>query len=152
MKKRVAAVILLLSFALPAQAEEECPEGFIHYSVMCITPTEYAELTNPPTPLPFEEPVLALKGVEQWRHIVEYFWPPWAVERMMRIMHCESKGDPNAKNPRSSATGLFQIMGFWQTKWPGDYTNPWTNGAVAYQIWLEADRYGDPFSPWVCRG
>jgi hypothetical protein len=152
MKKRVAAVLLLLSFTLPAQAAEECPEGFIHYSVLCITPYEYAELTNPPTPLPLEEPILAFKGVEQWRHIVEYFWPDWAIERMIRIMHCESRGDPSAKNPRSSATGLFQIMGSWQKKWPGDYTDPWTNAAVAYQIWLEADRYGDPFSPWVCRG
>lgn len=151
MKKRVAAVLLLFSLSLPAQAVGECAEGLIHYSVLCITPAEYDAIMAP-IPLPNPAPVLVYQGVEQWRHIVEYFWPSWAVERMMRIMDCESKGDPNAKNPHSSATGLFQIMGFWQKKWPGDYTDPWTNGAVAYQIWLEADKYGSPFDPWVCKG
>ncbi len=86
-------------------------------------------------------------GVEQWRSMVAHYWPAEHVDRMLRIMACESGGNPAAKNPRSSATGLFQVMGFWQKTWPGDYTDPWTNAAVAYQIWL-SQGYG----AWVCRG
>lgn len=85
-------------------------------------------------------------GVEQWRQLVAAY-TRWDVDRMLRIMECESHGNPAAKNPRSSATGLFQIMGFWQKVWPGDYTDPQTNVAVAYQIWL-----AQGYRAWVCRG
>lgn len=85
-------------------------------------------------------------GVEQWRSLVAAYFPPEAVDRMLRIMECESHGNPAAKNPNSSATGLFQIMAFWQTAWPGDYTDPWVNVSVAYQIWLEQG-----YGAWVCK-
>jgi transglycosylase-like protein with SLT domain len=86
-------------------------------------------------------------GVEQWRTLVAAYFPPDHVDRMLRIMDCESGGNPWAKNPHSSATGLFQIMASWQKSWPGDYTDPWTNVAVAYQIWLTQG-----YAAWVCRG
>ncbi len=86
-------------------------------------------------------------GVEQWRSMVAHYWPAEHVDRMLRIMDCESSGVPTARHPRSGAAGLFQVMPFWQKTWPGDYTDPWTNASVAYQIWLSQG-----FGAWVCKG
>lgn len=49
-------------------------------------------------------------GVEQWRALVTVYFPAGEVERALCIMDHESRGNPNAKNPRSSAAGLFQFL------------------------------------------
>lgn len=49
-------------------------------------------------------------GVERWRGLVAAYFPAERVEEALRVMHCESKGDPNARNPHSGAAGLFQFM------------------------------------------
>jgi hypothetical protein len=49
-------------------------------------------------------------GPEGWRPLVEHFFDAEDVERALAVMACESKGDPAAKNPRSSASGLFQHL------------------------------------------
>lgn len=110
-----------------------------------IAPVVRARSTNP---RPDQTLTFLGSGVEQWRELVAYFWPAEHVDRMLRIMACESGGDPNVPNEQGSgALGLFQIMPFWQNEWPGDYTDPWTNAAVAYQIWLTQG-----YAAWVCRG
>lgn len=39
------------------------------------------------------------------------------VHRFLRIMQCESGGDPDAKNPNSSASGLMQhLTRFWDDR------------------------------------
>ena len=54
--------------------------------------------------------------VERWRSLVEQFFPADRVEQALRIINCESNGDPNAINPYSSASGLFQfIPSTWAT-------------------------------------
>lgn len=139
-------MVTVLFTVAPAPVEAPCAPDLIHYMPYCLTPAEYQAIINPPPPAPL---YVAVGGVEQWRAMVDYFWGKHgATNLMLNIMDCESGGDPNAKNPNSSASGLFQIMRFWQSDWPGDYFDPWTNAAVAYQIWLEADRWGSPYSPW----
>lgn len=88
-------------------------------------------------------------AVERWRPLVAYFWPAEHVDRMLRILACETvpAGNPNSVNPDSGAAGLFQIMPQWQRTWPGDYFDPWTNVSVAYQIWLVQG-----YRAWVCKG
>ena len=49
-------------------------------------------------------------AVERWRPIVELEFPEEWVDWALRIISCESKGDPTAKNRRSSAAGLFQFL------------------------------------------
>ena len=63
-----------------------------------------AATTPPPAP-----PAVSW-GVEQWRSLVVAYWPPELVEWALRIMACESGGDPGARNPSSSAAGLFQFL------------------------------------------
>ena len=49
-------------------------------------------------------------SVEQWRPLVQQFFPGNRVEEALRIMDCESNGDPDAYNPYSGASGLFQFL------------------------------------------
>ncbi len=56
--------------------------------------------------------------VEQWRWLVEIWFAPADVERALDIMACESGGNPNAKNPTSTASGLFQHLRAW---WSGEW-------------------------------
>lgn len=151
----MAAVALTAALMLPptpyvqVDVEPPCAPGLIHtWGVLCVTEVEFERLWNPAPPVPIPVELVGEPGVEQWRTMVAYYWGKHgATDRMLRIMRCESGGVPTAKNPHSSATGLFQVMGFWQKVWPGDYTDPWTNAAVAYQIWL-SQGYG----AWACKG
>ena len=49
-------------------------------------------------------------GVEQWRPLVMSYFSGADVDIAMRIISCESKGNPNAKNRTSSAAGLWQFL------------------------------------------
>lgn len=92
-------------------------------------------------------------NVERWRPIVEMYFPEDRVEWALRIIRCESHGDPTAKNPHSSASGLFQHLA---RLWPersaragfagSDVFDPYANIAVA--AWLL--EHGGPGN-WVCK-
>lgn len=47
-------------------------------------------------------------GVEQWRGLVESVFPEFAVNTVLRIMQCESGGNPNATGSQGER-GLMQI-------------------------------------------
>lgn len=93
----------------------------------------------------------AMSGeVEDWlKAAIEYTKAPanW-LEPLKWIVAHESGGDPTAKNPNSTASGLFQII---DTTWagsrdkslPNDIWNPIINaiGGIRYI----KGRYGDPF-------
>ncbi|MFQ5523810.1 MAG: transglycosylase SLT domain-containing protein [Acidimicrobiia bacterium] len=97
--------------------------------------------------------------VERWRPLVERFFPASRVEEALRIMDCESNGDPEAYNPYSGASGLFQfIPSTWATTAPkAGYPDaspfePEANTASA--AWL-ANRYEQLglyyWLAWSCR-
>ncbi len=91
--------------------------------------------------------------VERWRPVVDMYFPDDRVDWALRIMECESRGEPDAKNPNSSASGLFQHLA---RLWPdraeaagfgdSDVFEPFANIAVA--AWLLEN--GGP-SHWVCK-
>ena len=90
-------------------------------------------------------------NVEQWRTLVETYFQPEHVGWALRVMGCESGGNPNAANPRSSARGLFQFLSGWYTgAWGGtgafDPYDPEANVRAA--AWLFYN--GGP-SHWVCK-
>jgi len=106
-----------------------------------IMPRAYAP--RPPAPLA-PEYVEALIQT----YFLEADWD-WA----RRVGRCESGWDANAKNPNSSASGLFQHLArYWEQRsaWAGwggaDIFDPEANVAVA--AWLYYD--GGP-SHWVCK-
>jgi hypothetical protein len=57
----------------------------------------------------------AVDPVERWRPLVEQYFVKDRISEALSIIECESNGDPNVTNPRSSAAGLFQfISGTWE--------------------------------------
>lgn len=97
--------------------------------------------------------------VEQWRPLVEQFFPSNRVEEALRIMDCESNGDPDAYNPYSGASGLYQFLpSTWASTAPkagypdASPFDPEANTASA--AWL-ANRYqelgSDYWAAWSCR-
>lgn len=106
-------------------------------------------LLHSPQPKAHTAPQRASRGVERthavrapsgpcggWRHLVERY--EWNVDTACRVLVCESKGDPSARN-RSGATGLFQIL-------RGGSTDPDRNVAQAVAMWRARG-----WQPWVCR-
>lgn len=84
-----------------------------------------------------------------WRPIVELYFQPRHVSRALRVMRCESGGDPWAKNPTSTASGLFQHLGsLWGPRaeragWSGaDVFDPHANIAVAAWLVYEGGGWG----------
>ena len=60
-------------------------------------------------------------GVERWRTLVAAWFPADKVDEALAIIQCESEGDPTAKNPVSSASGLWQFLkGWWLGRWSPD--------------------------------
>jgi hypothetical protein len=71
--------------------------------------------------------------------IVRAIFPASAEDQALRVAGCESTGTPYhlyiyAKNPSSTASGLFQLLDTW---WAGKFDpfNPWANTRAAYQLW-----------------
>lgn len=98
-------------------------------------------------------------AVERWRSLVTSFFPSHRVEEALRIIDCESNGDPDAYNPYSGASGLFQfIPSTWATTAPrAGYAgaSPFEPEAnVASAAWLanEYQRQGEYYwQAWSCR-
>jgi hypothetical protein len=98
-------------------------------------------------------------AVEQWRSLTAQFFAAELVEPALRIMQCESLGDPLAYNPYSGASGLFQFLpATWavtSVKAGYDGASPFDPQAnVASAAWL-AGYYQSlgrsPWSPWHCQ-
>lgn len=97
--------------------------------------------------------------VERWRSLVQQFFPSNRVEEALRIIDCESNGDPNATNPYSGAGGLFQFL---PSTWASASTQAGYAGYSVYDpeaniataAWL-ANRYRemgyDYWHPWNCK-
>lgn len=71
--------------------------------------------------------------------IIRYVFPSYAEDTALRVAGCESTGipyhlNPYAKNPSSSASGLFQLLDTW---WAGKFNpfDPWPNTRTAYALW-----------------
>lgn len=88
--------------------------------------------------------------VEQWRPLVAGQFPPEQLDNALCVIRSESGGNPDAKNPRSNARGLFQIMtSVWADEFGWSYSDfyvPELNVYAAARIW---ERSG--WVPWSPR-
>lgn len=109
-------------------------------------PISRIPVEQPPPPRVISFP----QGVEQWRTLVEAYFQPEDVAWAMRVMACESGGNPYAKNPRSTASGLFQFLrGWWSGSWGYPAFDPFDPEAnVKAAAWLYYN--GGP-QHWVCK-
>lgn len=98
-------------------------------------------------------------SVEQWRSLVQAYFPSSRVEEALAILQCESLGDADAYNPYSGASGLFQFL---PSTWASTSPQAGFGGASVFDgganigtaAWL-ANRYQELgkgyWSPWSCR-
>ena len=90
-------------------------------------------------------------NVEQWRPLVEAYFPAEQVPTAMRVMACESGGNPSAVSPTDDHGLMQHHYKYWvgrSTKagYPGgDVYDPTTNVAVAAWLW----RTGG-WTHWTC--
>ena len=118
--------------------------GIASSNIATATPTNTPTPTTTPTPIPtstatpmparYNPPVVSAQGmfrpsVERWRNLVATIWPPEAVDKVLRIMTCESGGDTNVVG--IGGTGLMQIN---DIHGPYDWTDPITNLTKAYAL------------------
>ena len=95
--------------------------------------------------------------VERWRPLVAEHFPPDEVDTALCIIRHESGGDPEADNPRSTASGLFQILG---SLWAPHYQvttaqlyEPAINIRLAADIWDDSGWSAwTPYQGGSCRG
>ena len=99
------------------------------------TPNAPVGGSSPPVPAP--------SGVEQWRGLVESIFPAFAVETALRIIRCESSGNPNATGA-AGEMGLFQIHPRWH---PDATYDPYGNMLAAFRI----SGGGTSWGAWTCR-
>lgn len=56
----------------------------------------------------------AASAVAEWTGLVARYFPPSQISKALRVIWCESRGNPDAVNPSSQASGLFQhLPQFW---------------------------------------
>ena len=97
--------------------------------------------------------------IEQWRSLVEAYFPSSRVEEALAILQCESLGDADAYNPYSGASGLYQFL---PSTWASTSPKAGFSGASPFDpeanigtaAWL-ANRYQELgqgyWAPWACR-
>jgi hypothetical protein len=87
------------------------PEGYERiFHIQVGDPAEYAAATEPGH---YSGMGNGTTDVAQWAPLIAGHFSDLgqeAVDMATRIMVCESGGNPHARNPRSTATGLMQIM------------------------------------------
>jgi len=129
--------------------------------VTTTTTTPGSTTTSPPvTTAPDSgEPWIPPPEVEQWRGLVSDHFPSSRVDEALHIMWCESQGDPDAYNPYSGASGLFQFI---PSTWASASVSAGYSGASAFDpeantataAWLagEYERLGLYYwQPWSCK-
>lgn len=95
-------------------------------------------------------------NVEQWRGVVADFFQPGDVDTALCLMAHESGGNPNAKNPRSSARGLMQILAsLWAPHYGVSYEDlydPSINLSIAADIKAQQGWWAwSPYKRGLCR-
>ena len=128
--------------AVYAVVQEAAIAEAVHQRFHCLEALNAGPYTPPPIETPPKpqntKPATGTPGnVEQWRGIVSGYG--WNVDSALRVMACESRGDPGAISPTDD-WGLMQInRPTWETTYgPAEsWLDPATNVAVAYEIWKQ---------------
>lgn len=114
-------------------------------------PATLPPVTRPPTTFP--------PDVERWRPLVATYFPTDLLDEALSVMECESRGDPDAENPFSTASGLYQFIAStwnWASANAGftgvSVFDPEANIATAaFLVEYSVDRGLPAWQHWVCQ-
>lgn len=141
-------------------ATAEADTGDEQPATMAAPPTTAAPAPTTTTTVPAPVSGGAFPAaVERWRGTVAAYFPSARVDAALAIIQCESHGDPNAYNPYSGASGLFQFL---PATWATVATSAGFGEAsvfdgeanIATAAWLSSyyeGRGSSPWTPWTCR-
>ena len=115
-KSLSALVVLIFLAGCSGSSQAVFTSGRIVSPTPEPTPTTIPTPTVRPTPTILE--AIYEPEVERWRATVVEALQEYGLEdeerTFMRVLRCESFGDPDAKNPESGASGLMQhIPSYW---------------------------------------
>jgi soluble lytic murein transglycosylase-like protein len=145
-------LVASLSLPLPMPAQEARQNALIYREhrervAVLIEVNEPHELNRYIPPAPRRRIRRSTATVEQWRPLVAQYFPAKAVNAALRVMACESGGNPTAQNTRSSAGGLFQFLdGSWKRWGNGPKYDPEANIQAAAAYYRHAG-----WAPWSCK-
>lgn len=149
------------------------PQGNLVSSITSFTPANPKPVNNAPStpdssqpiqPPPVENtnpPTNFIPAVEQWRStvttaIINYGGAASDTNRFLRIMQCESMGQPDVTNSSSGAAGLMQHMPqYWDQRaisagFAGSSPyDPLAN--INVSAWLIYQASGGGWQHWVCQ-
>jgi|TARA_R110002020_G_scaffold246713_1_gene460578 hypothetical protein len=121
----------------------------------------YAQKKNIDTEFPTPPTYTFIPNVERWRTnvsaaIVKYGGPSSDVNRFLRVLQCESRGDPEAYNESSGASGLMQqlqVYWDWRAKMAGyEGASPFDPIAnINTSAWLLYEHVAGGWQHWVCK-
>lgn len=103
---------------------------------------------HPAPPLRRSSSISAQSVGDSWEGLVRAHFPESELATALRVIECESHGNPNARNPSSGASGLFQVMPFWADHFGVSRESLFAaevNVAIARKVW---DEQG--WGAWVC--
>lgn len=105
-------------------------------------------VTTVPPPQPHAAEAVA--GCGGWDLTIAAYFPPGEQAKACSVMMCESQGNPAARNPRSTASGLWQFLdSTWRaTTGRSDrafQASPDEQTAAAAALWRSSG-----WQPWVC--
>lgn len=123
------------------------------------TAASTAPTTTATTPPPPVEGGTFPAHIERWRPTVASHFPADLVDEALAVMRCESNGDPEAYNPYSGASGLFQFL---PSTWATVSVRAGFEGASVFDAnanigtaaWLSnyyVSRGSSPWAAWTCR-
>lgn len=141
-----------LERAVAGPLTSELLEELADFRLRYISPEVGSDTENRSSQPTSSRPAPSRPSVEHWRPLVAKYFTEADVETALCLIWHESRGDPTAKNPSSSAAGLFQILDFWWEHFGGDRYDPETNIATASKI--RAIQGWSAWSPWnrgLCR-
>lgn len=116
-------------------------------------PTTTAPADQPDSPRTFRA------SVERWRSLVASYFPANMVDDALAVIDCESRGDPDAYNPYSGASGLFQFLpGTWAVVSPKagfggtSVFEPEPNiGSAWWLVSYYSNQGRHPWTAWSCK-
>ena len=113
------------------------------------------QVVEEPIVLPVQHRYRNAVGVERWRSLVEKYFAPRDVGKALCIIGRESGGNPNAKNVRSSAAGMWQFLrSTWD--WVAESTGSpsYADGGPYDPVWATVNalwlvEHGGGWGHWV---
>lgn len=166
MRYFAASLTLMLTLTLPVQAhtqeelrqwQQDWAEKVVDQGGM--TPTllaQYVDMMERHAPKPQAEslvlgPRTFIPAVENWRSLVQAHFGPYTNDALA-VMQCESMGDKHAKNPTSTASGLFQFLrSTWKAVTGESDHNGVFDGAYNIAAAWKLSKGGTDWSHWVCK-